>query len=198
MAVGILMFSSTCVFAVSDRVGKFDAGFHVGGLVSDSGKVNAAAYYGGSVAYGVSDWFAVGVESGYGDSRTSFNIGGADHKALVSRIPLFVDLIFRYTKMEHDYVPYGVLGLGGLFTNIHGTGTLLSSNLKLDIDNSFAVKIGAGIDWFVTERWMLNFETSYVWADAEANVTNLAGGSTLDSARLDYWMVTGGFKYLFE
>lgn len=198
MAVGILMCSSTCVFAMSDRVGKFDAGFHVGGLVSDSGKVNAATYFGGNVAYGVSDWFAVGVEGGYGDSRTSFNIGGNDHKAHISRIPLFADLIFRYSRPENDYVPYGLLGLGALFTDIHGTGTLLSSNLKLDIDNSFAVKLGAGVDWFVTDHWILNFETSYVWVDADANVTNLAGGSTLDSAPLDYWMVTGGAKYLFD
>ena len=199
MAMGILLMSSTCVFAMPDRTGKTDVGFQVGGLLPSNGSLNDGVYYGGSVAYGVTDWFALGVETGYEDSQTHFVVGSTTHNAKISRIPLFVDLIFKYTKTaDYNYIPYGVIGLGGLFTDIHGIGTLTSANLKLDVDNSIAVKFGLGVDWLINDHWMLNFEASYVWVDADAKVINLSGGSTVDSANMDYWMIGGGAKYLFD
>ena len=198
MMAGMLMISSTCVFAMPDRVGKADAGFNVGGLVSDSGTLDAAAYYGLSVSYGINDWFAIGAESGYGDSRTNFTVGGTEHEAPLSRIPLFADLIFRYPRPENNYAPYGVIGLGVLFTSIHGTGTLSDSRFKLDVDNSFAAKFGAGVDWAVNDQWMLNVEASYVWVGTDARIRSLGTASTVDSGGLNYWMFTGGAKYLFN
>ncbi len=193
------MISSSCVFAMPDRVGKTDAGFMIGGLLTNTDKLGSAAYYGGTAAYGVNDWFAVGVEGGYADSTTNFTIGRTTHEGKISRIPLFLDLIFRYTKMQdYNYVPYGVLGLGAVFTDIHGTGTFQTANLKLNADNSFAIKMGGGVDWFMNDKWALNFEASYVWVDSDATVLSLANGSTVDSTNLDYWTLTGGIKYLFD
>ena len=202
LAAGLLLLSSASAFALAempDRTGKLDAGFHVGGLLPDSSNLNSAVYYGGTVAYGVTDYFAVGMEGGYGDSRTSFNVNGVSHNAHITRIPLFLDLIYRYTKkQENGYVPYGVLGLGALFSDIHGTGTLLSANQKLDMDNSFACKLGLGVDWYISNQWMLNLDLGYILVDGEAKVKNLANNNTLDSADMNYWMITGGAKYLFD
>ena len=197
--MGILFMSSTCVFAMSDRAGKVDVGFEIGGLLADSGSLDDGAYFGGSVAYGVNDWFALGVEGGYEDAGTNFVIGSTTHDAKISRIPLFVDLIFRCNRFtDSNFIPYGVVGLGALFTDVHGFGTLTSANLKLDVDNSFAAKFGLGVDWFINDRWILNFEASYVWASGDANVKNLSNGETVDSANMDYWMIGGGAKYLFD
>ena len=199
MVMGMLLMSSTCVFAIPDRAGKVDVGFNIGGLLPDSGSLDDGVYYGGSVAYGVNDWFAVGIEGGYGDAGTSFVIGRATHNAKISRIPLFMDLIFRCNKFtDSNFIPYGVVGLGALFTDAHGFGTLTSANLKLDVDNSFAAKFGLGVDWFVNDRWVLNVEASYVWAAADANIKDLSGGGTVDSANMDYWMIGAGAKYLFD
>ena len=198
MILGVLLVSSTCAFAMPDRTEKTDIGFHIGGLLPDSTRMDSGVYYGGSASYGVNDWFAVGVESGFEDARTNFQIGTTEHQAHISHIPLFLDLIFRYTKTEYDYVPYGVLGLGMLFTDIHGTGTLRDANLKLNVDNSFAIKLGAGVDWFVNDKWILNFEASYVWADANAQIKDLSTGNTFDSINMDYWAIEGGLKYLFD
>ncbi len=198
MILGMLLVSSSCIFAMPDRTGKTDVGFHIGGLLPDSNHMDSNAYYEGSVAYGVKDWFAIGAEIGYEDAGTSFRIGATDHNAKISRIPLFVDLIFRYTKNDFNYVPYGVVGLGMLYTDIHGTGTLNSANLKLDVDNSFAAKFGLGVDWFINDHWILNFEASYIWAAADAKIKNLSSGNTVDSASMDYWTIGAGAKYLFD
>ena len=198
MILGVLLISSTCVFAMPDRVGKTDAGFHIGGLAPNSNHLDSGAYYEGSVAYGLKDWFALGVETGYEDAGTHFMIGATDHNAKISRIPIFADLIFRHPMADLNTVPYAVLGLGMLYTSIHGTGTLTSANLKLDVSNSLAMKFGLGADWFINDHWSLNFEASYVWTPADARIINLSNGSTVDSANMDYWMIGAGAKYLFD
>ena len=198
MLVGILMLSSSCVFAMPDRVGKVDAGFQVGGLLPDGNAQDAAVYYGGSMSYGVYDWLGVGIEGGYADTTTDFNIGGSNREGHINRVPFFVDLIFRYTKPEYEYAPYAVLGLGGLFADTSGTGTFTNGGLKLDVENSFAMKFGVGVDWFLNDKWMANLEASYVWVDEEAKVTRLSNGTLVDSSDMSYWQVGGGFKYLFE
>ena len=199
LIAGMLIASYGCAFAMPDRTGKTDVGFQIGGLLQGTEKLDSALYLGGSAAYGVNEWFAVGLEGGYSDQSTSIPLSGTEQQGKIGRIPLFLDLILRYTKMpDVNYVPYGVLGLGALFTDVHGTGTFQSSNLKLDVDNSFAIKMGAGVDWFINEKWALGLEASYVWVDSDANVISLSNGRTIDSTNLDYWTLTGGVKYLFD
>ena len=198
MILGVLLISSTYVFAMPDRVRKTDVGFQIGGLVPGDNHLDSGAYYEGSVAYGLSDWFALGLETSYEDSGTHFIIGITDHNAKLSRVPLFADLIFRHPMDDLNTVPYAVLGLGMLFTDVHGAGTLTAANLKLQANDSFAMKFGLGADWFINEHWMFNVEGSYVWASADAKIINLSDGTTVDSANMDYWMVGAGLKYLFD
>ena len=194
MVVGMLMISSSCVFAMPDRVGKVDAGFNVGGLLSSEKELDSSVYLGGSVSYGFTDWFALGVEGGWGDSDANFVNGGSGK---VTRVPLFMDMIFRYTKSEYNYVPYGLIGIGALFTSQHGTGTLNSLNLRMDAPDTFAMKFGLGVDWFVNDKWVVNAEAAYIWASDDVELLN-SRGISIDSADLDYWTITGGVKYLFD
>ena len=195
----MILVSAMSVSAAEDRTGKTDLNFQIGGLLSTNSHSDNGAYYGGRVTYNFKDWFAVGLEGGYSDTTTRFTIDPTEYRSHISYIPLFFDLMFKYTQnQDYNYVPYGVLGLGMLFTDVHGTGTLNDSNFKMDINNSFAIKLGAGIDWFVNSNWALNFEASYVWAAADANLVNLTSGTAVDSASMDYWTLLGGLKYLFD
>ncbi len=199
MIVGALLVSSTFALAMPDRTEKTDIGFQIGGLIPDSNQMNSEMYIGGSASYGITDWFALGIETGYGDARNKFAVGPTQYNTHLSHIPLFFDMIFRYTKMtDYNVVPYGVFGLGGVFFDVHGQGTLNDANLKLDVSNSFAIKLGAGADWFFNENWALNFEASYVWVDDDAKIRDLGTGNAVDTAGLDYWTVEGAIKYVFD
>ena len=198
VVLAVFFISSTSAFAMSDRVGKMDAGFQIGGLLATDDNVDAGAYYGATFSYGIYPWFAIGVEGGCEDSKTNFSAGSTTYEAGLSRIPLFFDLIFRYGKPENDFVPYSVLGLGGVFTSVHGAGTLNTDNKKLEADSSFAAKFGLGLDWKVSDHWMLNVEGSYVWAAEDAEIKDRTSFALVDSANLDYWTITGGAKYLFD
>src|SRR3989338_3368105 len=96
----ILIFSTTTVFAAWDRAGQTDLGFQIGALMPTGDKIDTAAQFGGTVSFGVNEWFAVGLELGYADSSTDFTVNGIDSEANIKRIPLFFDMIARYNDLE--------------------------------------------------------------------------------------------------
>ena len=171
-----------------DRVGKWDIGVNVSGAIPTDGDVDSAAYIGGSLSYGVQEWFALGFEAGwagFGESDAGINV---DEDA----VPIFGDLIFRFPTSS-EWKPYAIVGLGVIVWNVDSN----IPGLDLEIDTAFAAKFGGGVDYFVNDNWALNFEFSYVTSDADATAT-LNGTSVSASGSTDYWMVGGGLKYLFS
>ncbi len=176
-------------FAAPDRVGKTDIGFNLSGAIPTDSDVDSALYVGGSLAYGVSDWLALGVEAGwagFGESDLGINI---DEDAF----PVFGDIILR-VPTQSEAKPYAVVGLGAIFWDVSSN----LANVTFDIETSFAAKFGAGVDWFMNDHWALNLEASYVASSADATATNTTTGASLStSGDTNYWMVGGGLKYLF-
>lgn len=187
----LLTIMTTAAYAAPDRVGKTDIGFNVSGAIPRDSGVDGAVYLGGSLAYGVTDWLALGIESGW----TRFSASDSGVTVDQDTIPLFGDIILRVPTGESQLKPYGIIGLGVLFidasTNV--------SNVSIQADTSFAAKFGAGLDWFVNDHWAINFETSYVVSDVNGTVTNNSTGASLSAnGDSDYWMIGGGVKYLFS
>ncbi len=189
--VALIAFMATSAYAaVPDRTGKWDAGVNVSGAIPDEDGTDSAVYVGGTASYGFNNWFALGVSSGWAE----FDEEEAGITADDTAIPLFADLIFRIPmQAEQQFQPYGVIGLGVIFwdidTNIPG--------LEIDADDAFAAKFGGGVDWFVNDNWIVNFEFSYVTSDTDSTAT-LNGASISADVETDFWMVGGGLKYLFS
>lgn len=193
------LFLPLCAHAGSDRVGVMDAGLVIYGdfLLDDNAGNNA--YYGGNVSYGINNWFAVGISAGWSDS--SFDVdtpaGGTSTGGRVTIVPVFADFIFRVPGSESkDIIPYGVLGMGAIFTNLHGTGDATRFGLETDNEDGFAFKLGVGVDWFANKNWIYNLETGYVFTSAEVDVTNSVNGSSNSHVDLDYFYIGGGVKWI--
>lgn len=185
-----LMISTTAAFAVPDRTGKFDMGVNVSGAIPDDDTVDGTVYVGGSFAYGVTNWLALGAEAGW----AQFDESDAGITFEETAVPIFGDIILR-VPMECQVQPYGIVGLGAIVWNVDHN----ISNVDVEIDTAFAAKFGGGIDWFVNDNWIINFEASFVTSDADATVRNtVTGASATAQGETDYWMVGGGLKYLFS
>lgn len=201
LVVVLALFTlSVNAFAAPNRVGKVDAGLNVSGILPDDigGIVPAfldnAVYVGGTLAYGVTDWFAIGGEAGYSSIGTSVDASGVSiNVGDLNAVPLLADFILRMpAKADQPAVPYAVLGLGAIFWNFDSD----IDGIDIDVDTSFATKVGGGLDWFVSDNIALNFEASYVFSDADYKAT--ADGDTLsDSVNTDYWQIGGGVKFVF-
>lgn len=200
---------STSAFAVPNRVGKSEIGINVSALEPSLDDADTSVFIGGNYAYGVNEWLAIGVESGWAESDV-------DPDDTVSVVPLLADIIFRVPMTaEQPIAPYGVVGLGVNFWDYSvGSGTIAALNsalasigsatrvtsLTVDPDPTFAAKIGGGFDWFINEHWAVNFEASYTISDFEGDTSvSSTGGAfpiSIDEDG-DYWMVGGGLKYQF-
>src|SRR3989338_284429 len=85
------------VYAAPDRTGKLDAGVNVSGAIQTDSDLDSTIYVGGTLAYGVSPWLALGVESGWMESGAELDLGNGlkVEAGDLTGIPLFGDIIVR-------------------------------------------------------------------------------------------------------
>lgn len=170
-------------YADYSRAGRTDIGLNVSGTVADDSELDDGLFIGGNMSHGFNEWFALGAEVAWHDTSTESDD--------LSAIPVLVDAIFRMAPLSDlPLVPYGVLGAGVIIFDYDRDDVSLS-NLDDDIDASFTVKAGGGVDWFLNEHWIVNFEAAYYFTEEDVELTNTTRGD------LDFWTVGGGVKYVF-
>lgn len=193
---------SSMALAAPERTGKTEVGVDLAAGISTDSEVNTATYFGGNVSWGLSEWLAIGASFGYqnfsSDDSTiaGVTIFGSD----LSAYPLFADILLRAPMGDNPLVPYGLLGLGVIFWDASDTFTSSGLVAKTDVDASFGIKVGGGVDWFLNDHWILNFNGSYVFSDSDAKTTVTGSGissSLTERVDLDYWTIGGGLKYQF-
>ncbi len=192
----ILVLLPLNVYAAPDRVDQWDAGINISDNLSTKNNVSDGLSVGSNFSYGIKNWLGVGISLGWSDAR--YNLTDGTKGGRVTSVPVFGDIIFRVpTFADQHFVPYGVLGLGGIFDRTHGAGVTTDRGLQAKPKDGFAVKLGAGVDWFMAQNWIYNFETGYVFTDAKVDLTN--GNNVLNSSvDLDYWYLGGGVKWLLD
>lgn len=176
-------YSDTPATAAPDRVGRWDMGLFADfAFNSDS---DSTGFYGGTVAYGVTPWIALGVSAGWQEAEVD-----TDSDQDLGLVPIMADIIVRFPNVHATVVPYGVLGLGVIgayVTDENGVGP--TNNGDDSDDTAFGWKIGAGVDWFLNERWIMNFELAYYSADPDLTNTQVSD--------IDFWTLGAGIKYLY-
>ena len=192
--------STTWASPAPDREGVADVGLHIWGILPSDSAIDTNVYVGGSVAYGINPNWALGLESGYFQTNADLNIAVANVSGDIGDlqgVPLFFDIIYRHTASGGPVTPYTVLGLGAVFWRFDENTTVREANSGVDADPSFAAKLGLGVDWFLTDNVIFNFEGSYVWTPEEITTDNNTG-TTVDKSDLNYFTLGGGIKYAFS
>lgn len=187
------LFVAGSAYAVPERTGHSDLGFNVSAAIPSDSSTDTAVYVGGTYAYGVNEWLALGVSSGWAqfDDSTTGEL---------TEVPLLGEIILRVPVAEEQQIqPYGVLGLGIAFFDFDESATVRASNVEVEVDDAFAVKVGGGVDWFADEHWIVNLEVSYIFADTDVSARNTVTGASasISNVDADNWFVGGGLKYRF-
>ena len=161
--------------------------------LSTSDETNPAFSIGVNATYGIKDNIAVTLDVGYhefGYEALGLNFGELE------AVPLIFSLQWRYPFMMSQ-IPatvYGITGLGAIFYDFDNEGSTGARNV--DVDDAFAVRLGAGMDFFMDYNWVLNVEGSYTFSDTNVILSN-TDGSQMISEDTDYWLLGGGVKYFF-
>jgi outer membrane protein W len=130
--------------------------------------------------------------------------------ARMEMLPISLTLQFRWISKKPEelkwIVPYASLGGGYYFLDLEEKSELtsrwLSSGVLIDleIDDTFFLHAGGGLEIFLTDHIALNFDARYTWAEADIDekrndgVTIWEGGDTIN---LNSAYVGGGFKFYF-
>ena len=197
----LLLISVSVADAAPDRTGHWNVGVNVaGGIPTDDG-ISAGVQVTGRADYGLNRWLALGFSGGWqgfeldSASGTGITVNGAD----LTGFPLFADFIFRVPVGDMPYEPYVIAGLGTVIWDVSDTSAFSSTSsadISTEVESSLAFKLGGGLDYFVNNNWILNFEAAYVFNDSDVTFTS-SGSSATTSVELDYWTVGGGVKHHF-
>lgn len=124
--------------------------------------------------------------------------------ARIEALPISATLQFRWISKKPEelkwIVPYASLGGGYYFLDLDEKSELRvffpGVAIDLEIDDTFFVTVGGGVDIFVTDHIALNFDAKYAWAQADIdetqNTRTLGGTMNLNGA-----FVGAGFKFFF-
>lgn len=129
---------------------------------------------GGSLLYRASDIFSVGFEIEW--ETHGIDVYGVDlgNASALSLIP-FVEVHLRPGERVSSYL---CLGLGYNINDFSSSGEakaaagyVYGADYDVEVDDSLAVKVGLGLDWFVSDRIALNGEAGWKFNKGDAAET---------------------------
>ncbi len=130
--------------------------------------------------------------------------------ARIDVLPISVTLQFRWISSKPEelrwIVPYASLGGGYYFLEIEEESELTrywlsrGVGIDLEIDDTFFLHVGGGIEIFLTDHIAVNLDAKYAWAQADIDETRITGttsqtlGGTIN---LNSAFIGAGFKFFF-
>jgi outer membrane protein len=91
-----------------------------------------------------------------------------------------------------QFKPYVGVGVNyTIFFDQSTTGAL--DGADLDLDNSLGLAGQAGVDWFINDNWLINFDVRYISIETDAKVN----GDKLGTVDINPWIVglNAGYKF---
>lgn len=125
-------------------------------------------------------------------------------------LPISVTLQFRWISSKPEelkwIVPYASIGGGYYFLELEEKSDLknfwLSRGIGIDleIDDTFFLHAGGGLEIFLTDHIALNFDARYAWAEADIDEKRTIGTTSQklgDTINLNAGFIGAGFKFYF-
>ena len=96
-----------------------------------------------------------------------------------------------HPRKGHDFSPY--VGAGVNYSYFYGedSGTGFTD---LEIDGGFGFALQAGMDYWLSDHWGVNFDVKKIYLDIDASLNNNTITSDID---LDPWVIGSGISYRF-
>lgn len=187
-------------FAASDPTGRIEVGASVNGAFGLDDDFDDSVFVAAAVNYGLNPQWAVGISGGWTDPEITADnaLGSKTDAGSVRLTPIFFDVIFRAPPSTGSIIPYLNVGIGALLAEQKGNQSLGVNRIEARDSDGYAVRLGGGIDWNVTETLVYNVEFAYVLTGAKVDFVTSNTNRQVSSLDLDYWYAGMGFKYRFE
>ena len=193
LSMGLATTSFAAYMDHEDIVHRWGVGIQTAAAVPTASEANPGYIAGGHVTYGLLDHLAVQVEFGY--HEMSYEGFGIEFGQLQG-VPLIVSFQMRFPHLlgQTKATAYALLGAGKMFYEFDNEADPRAR--AVDVDDPVIWKLGAGYDVFLDDHWVLNRETSYVFAGEDVDLVT-ADGSQQSTENSDFWQLGGGLQYFF-
>lgn len=155
----------------------------------------------GNIMYGVSENILLGVSIEWEDhdfSTSGTTFGDATTVSVMPTAEIHV-------PPAKGLSPYLTLGLGINFNSFSGNSTLnnaclfvFGSSCTISPDNTLALKIGGGLDYFINPNFSLNAEAAWKLNSGKMTVSVAGVGSEQDDYHSDVFTLLFGLRYYFR
>lgn len=95
-----------------------------------------------------------------------------------------------HMPMQNGFKPY--IGAGINYTFFYNVDD--PPGLALDYEDGFGWALQAGVDYYLTEKWLFNFDVKKLFLSTDVSINNGAITADVD---IDPWIVGVGFGYRF-
>lgn len=161
---------------------------------------DASAMFGIYLTFALHRYHSIELSTDYVETDAKLSaLGLSGDAGKLKSIPVLLSFRAHLTD-DPKFRPYFAFG-GGYFFNEIASNTntaefIYGTGAKFDVDNSFALHVGAGIEVFVSENIALNLDCKYIWTKINASV-NKAGFSDEDF-KINPFIAGIGLKYYFK
>lgn len=195
VAIIALALCQINAFARDVDAKKWEISLQGAGVIPNDTDIDPTYYVGGRIAYNINKNVSVAGESGWMGWDDS---DGTTKYGEVNGIPLLADLILKMPieATENKLVPYVLGGVGVVFWDYKEEAILTSNGITVDGDTSFAARLGAGVDYYVSDNIALFAEASYLFSDYDikVNAGGIIAGAKTDT---DAVFAGAGIKFAF-
>ncbi len=179
---GAIFFPGVIPAADAQNVqGKWGFGIRAGGsfltqdiaedvaIVGDTLEGDAGPLVSGTISYGLHKNFSAGLNVEWEKHSTDLSFLGLDIGVGDTQTISIMPFVEARAPMG-SFVPYGTLGIGVNINSFDEDAILAPVEDKPD--NTFALKVGAGADYFFSEEFALNGEFGWKLNKGDATITD--------------------------
>lgn len=189
--------SGICWTAAAEEIEQITGRFAVGANFSeglpDENELDPGFYPGFNLTYGIMDYVAFQLDTGYVEFDQDAN--GIDYGDLAA-IPLMCSLQWRYPFLvgSSNAAIYALGGVGVVFFDFD---ELARVGREIEADDSFAYRFGVGLEFFKNRNGSFYFESTYTITSTTLELQTVTS-PTVESTDTDFWLVGGGVKLYFN
>lgn len=148
------------------------------------------------VFYGVTSNIAAGLMLDWNRNDSTLNMSGLEVDfGTLNAISLMPYVEFRGNFQR--LAPYGSVGVGVNINSFSEEDAVQAVGFDVDPENTFALRVAGGADYFLTQSLALNAEVGWKWNDGDVDITVPGVGTGTVDFSASVISVVAGVRALF-
>ena len=149
---------------------KWEVSGQAGAAIQTAKDSTTGGYLLGRLTYDITPNIAIGATTGWNGYKVKVD---GDNWGDATNIPLLATVVLKMPleATENRVVPYLVGGVGVAFWSLGESSLLKNNGISVDNQTIFAAQVGGGVDYYLTDRFAVFGELSYMINQIDTSIS---------------------------